>query len=148
MIPQPPHGSCQCVVDCALTFSPPKFFRNKIRDKYYPFSEPKFGHRKNGRCRLQVYIFGGKNSELYRSIRMCCRVNKIDGKINGGMMIPRFLFQEKVKVLFNQLILFIQLREFCYWHQSVRIGSRTRIEWHENRDNKFPKLTRAVVEGE
>jgi len=90
------------------TFSPSKFLRNEIRNKYYPFGKPKFGRWKNGRCGL--YIFGGKNSESSRAMRVC-RVNKTDGKINGGMMIPRFLFWQELKVTFFSTVLFTYLSE-------------------------------------
>lgn len=90
-------------------FSPSKFFRNEIRDKYYPLGELKFGCWKNGRCGLYILYLAVKIANSPARWEYVGRVNKMDGKINGGTMIPRFLFWNEVKVTFLSIARIIYL---------------------------------------
>lgn len=89
-----------------------------------------------------------KIADPSRATRVCRRVNKMDGKINGGAMIPRFLFRKEVKVTFLSTISYYLLNSEnpIIGVKVYEVGSRA--EWFGNGDYKFPKLTRAIAKGE
>jgi len=67
----------------------------------------------------------------------CRRVNKTDGKMNGGTMIPRFLFHGEVAYTPSiSPSLFLLFADYRHRYRMTRLrgerGARTRITENEN----------------